>query len=64
VSEDKIEVMAASVENSDSISGKRRGRPENLRPWPKGVSGNPAATSFLSVEEFSVISVVACITGR
>jgi Family of unknown function (DUF5681) len=29
------------TENSDQNSGKQRGRPENLKPWPKGVSGNP-----------------------
>jgi hypothetical protein len=27
--------------NSEKNSGKRRGKPENLKPWPKGVSGNP-----------------------
>jgi hypothetical protein len=33
--------MADTAENSGAISAKRRGRPENLRPWRKGVSGNP-----------------------
>jgi len=41
VSKDKIEVMGETAENSGSITEKRRGRSENLRPWPKGVSGNP-----------------------
>jgi Family of unknown function (DUF5681) len=30
-----------STANSGRNSGKRKGRPENLKPWPKGVSGNP-----------------------
>ena len=30
-----------TVQNSDPITTKQRGRPKNLRPWPKGVSGNP-----------------------
>ena len=30
-----------TTENSAPITKKRKGRPENLRPWPKGVSGNP-----------------------
>jgi hypothetical protein len=30
-----------TTDNSASITKKRKGRPENLRPWPKGVSGNP-----------------------
>jgi hypothetical protein len=30
-----------TTENGALISKKRKGRPENLRPWPKGVSGNP-----------------------
>jgi hypothetical protein len=29
------------TENSDKNSGRQLGRPENLKPWPKGVSGNP-----------------------
>jgi hypothetical protein len=29
------------TENSGKNNGKRRGKPENLRAWPKGVSGNP-----------------------
>jgi len=27
--------------NSGKNTGKRRGKAENLKPWPKGVSGNP-----------------------
>ena len=30
-----------STENSGGNKGTRRGRRENLKPWPKGVSGNP-----------------------
>src|SRR3972149_6571319 len=36
--------MSKSVDNTRKNNGKpanRRGRPENLKPWPKGVSGNP-----------------------
>ena len=33
--------MGETAENTGQITEKRRGRPENLRPWPKGVSGNP-----------------------
>lgn len=31
----------SSTQNSDPNSGSKRGRVENLKPWPKGVSGNP-----------------------
>lgn len=27
--------------NSGKNTGKRRGKVENLKPWPKGISGNP-----------------------
>jgi hypothetical protein len=30
-----------STENSGQNKGTRPGRRENLKPWPKGVSGNP-----------------------
>ena len=33
--------MGETAENTGQITEKRKGRPENLRPWPKGVSGNP-----------------------
>ena len=33
--------MDETAENTGQITERRRGRPENLRPWPKGVSGNP-----------------------
>ena len=33
--------MGETAENTGQITERRGGRPENLRPWPKGVSGNP-----------------------
>jgi hypothetical protein len=33
--------MSDTAENSDPITESRKGPVENLRPWPKGVSGNP-----------------------
>ena|SRR6266481_7897145 len=33
--------MDETAENTGQITEKRKGRLENLRPWPKGVSGNP-----------------------
>lgn len=33
--------MGETSENTGRITEKRKGRVENLRPWPKGVSGNP-----------------------
>jgi hypothetical protein len=34
-------VAGKSADNSGPSSGKRRGRPENLKPFKKGQSGNP-----------------------
>ena len=33
--------MDETTENTGEITQKRKGRVENLRPWQKGVSGNP-----------------------
>src|SRR5215470_11456126 len=37
----EIASEAEAAQNSDSITEKRERRLQNLRPWPKGVSGNP-----------------------
>ena len=33
--------MGETSETTAPITKKHKGRPENLRPWPKGVFGNP-----------------------
>ncbi len=32
--------MDETTENTGQITEKRRGRPENLRPWPKDLESN------------------------
>src|SRR5215471_18754511 len=36
-----MEIASEITQNSGPITRKRAGRTENLKPWPKGVSGNP-----------------------
>jgi len=37
-----MRLPAKTTANNGKKPPNRRGRPENLKPWPKGVSGNPA----------------------
>ena len=41
MSEQGLEITSEITENSVSITGKAKQRLKNLKPWPKGVSGNP-----------------------
>lgn len=51
---------------SDEKKKKKRGAPENLTPWPKGVSGNPNGrpkkwTSTLTAQGYKLSEINDCI---
>ena len=53
-----------STANTKSVSGKRRGNPQNLKPWKPGQSGNPAGAPKRGESWAEVIKNVSDLTPK